>query len=60
MSDSKVTKVTRQSYGSRIMQSIRGILFGVVLVVIAFPLLFWNEGRAVQTAKSHRGRLFAE
>ncbi len=52
MSDSKVTKVTRQSYGSRIMQSIRGVLFGVVLVVIAFPLLFWNEGRAVQTAKS--------
>lgn len=52
MSSSSRTEVTRQSYGSRIMGSIRGILLGVVLALIAFPLLFWNEGRAVRTAKS--------
>jgi hypothetical protein len=28
------------------------VLIGVVLFVVAFPLLWWNEGRAVQTAKS--------
>ncbi len=52
MSSSTRTEVTRKGYGSRIMESIRGILVGVLLVVIAIPLLFWNEGRAVQTAKS--------
>jgi Transmembrane protein 43 len=39
------------SYGSRIGQSIVGALFGMVLFLIAFPLLFWNEGRAVRDAK---------
>jgi hypothetical protein len=34
------------------MESIKGILIGFVMFIIAFPLLFWNEGRAVQTAKS--------
>jgi hypothetical protein len=28
------------------------VLIGFVLFVAAFPLLFWNEGRAVQTARS--------
>jgi hypothetical protein len=27
-------------------------LFGLVLFVVAFPILFWNEGRAVRTARS--------
>ena len=29
-----------------------GFLFGVVLFLAAFPLLFWNEGNAVQTARA--------
>jgi hypothetical protein len=41
-----------RSWGSRLMESIKGILIGFVMFIVAFPLLFWNEGRAVQTAKS--------
>jgi Transmembrane protein 43 len=28
----------------------RGTVFGVVLLIAAFPLLYWNEGRAIQSA----------
>jgi hypothetical protein len=52
MSQHQYTKVTRQGWGSRIAESIKGIATGAILVLVAFPLLFWNEGRAVQTAKS--------
>lgn len=34
------------------MSAIGGVLVGIVLFLVAFPLLFWNEGRAVQTAQS--------
>ena len=44
--------VQTQGYGSRLVESIKGVLFGVVLFAISFPLLWWNEGRAVQTARS--------
>jgi hypothetical protein len=46
------TEYGGRSWGSRLMESIKGILFGFVMFIVAFPLLFWNEGRAVQTAKS--------
>jgi Transmembrane protein 43 len=46
------TKVTHQSWGSRIGGSFKGIIIGLLLFVIAFPLLFWNEGRAVKMHKS--------
>lgn len=39
------------SWGSRIMDSIKGVLFGLALFLGSFVLLFWNEGRAVQTAR---------
>lgn len=45
------TEVSSQGWLSRIGESIKGILVGFVAVLIAFPLLFWNEGRAVKTAK---------
>ncbi len=51
MSDS-FTHVSHQSWGSRLGNSIKGILFGLFLFIIAFPLLFWNEGRAIETEKS--------
>jgi len=51
MSD-EVTDVSSQGWLSRIGESIKGILVGGVLFLLAFPLLWWNEGRAVQTYKS--------
>jgi len=48
----RYTQVTTTSWGKRIGGSFKGILFGVFLVVAAFGLLFWNEGRAVKTRKT--------
>lgn len=45
------TEVSSQGWLSRIGGSIKGVLAGLIAVVIAVPLLFWNEGRAVTTAK---------
>ena len=39
------THVTRHGYGSRIMKSIKGIFIGILLFVISFGVLYWNEGR---------------
>ena len=44
-------EVTKTSYGSRLGSSLKGILTGLVLFVAATCLLWWNEGRAVKTAK---------
>lgn len=52
MSDDRFTEVTSQSWFSRIGGAIKGILLGLMLFVVAFPLLFWNEGRSVTTYKS--------
>lgn len=45
-------EVTTRSWFSRIGGSIAGMLFGLVLLLVGIVLLFWNEGRAVTTAKS--------
>lgn len=47
-----ITEVTSESWFSRLMGSIKSVVFGLVLFGLSFPLLFWNEGRAVRTAKS--------
>ena len=52
MSNDSFTEVSSESWFSRIGGAIKGVLVGIVLFVLAFPVLFWNEGRAVQTAKS--------
>jgi hypothetical protein len=53
MSDTdSFTEITSTSWLSRIGQSIVGVLFGIVLILGSAGLLFWNEGRAVQTARS--------
>ncbi len=52
MSEDRFTEVTNQSWFSRIGGAFKGILMGLVLFVVAFPLLFWNEGRAVKTHKT--------
>ena len=42
------TESTTQSWFSRIGNAFKGILVGLVLFVVSFPLLFWNEGNAVR------------
>jgi Transmembrane protein 43 len=51
MSDS-FTEVTTKSWTSRIGESIKGVLVGLVLIAGSSWFLFWNEGRAVQTQRS--------
>lgn len=46
------TVVTRQSWFSRIGGAFKGILIGIILVLVAFFVLFKNEGRAVQRHKT--------
>lgn len=52
MSSDTYTEVTETSWFSRLGSSIKGIGFGILLFLVAFPLLFWNEGRAVKTARA--------
>ena len=47
-----VTETTTVSWGSRLGSSIKGVLAGLALFVIGFPVLFWNEGNSVKTAKA--------
>jgi hypothetical protein len=46
------TEVTRRSWGEKIAGSLIGLVLGPLLVIGACVALFWNEGRAVQTARS--------
>ena len=46
------SEVSSESWFGRIGNSIKGILFGIILIPISVLLLSWNEGRAVTTAKS--------
>lgn len=46
------SNVTDVSWFTRLKDSIKSVAVGVVLFLAAFPLLWWNESRAVQTAKS--------
>ncbi|MCC2097547.1 MAG: TMEM43 family protein [Hyphomicrobiales bacterium] len=44
------SETTSRSWFQRIGDSIKGILVGLLLVVVSGGLLFWNEGRAAKTA----------
>jgi Transmembrane protein 43 len=46
------TETTHQSWLSRLGQSLMGVLIGIALIVGSTILIFWNEGRAVQTERS--------
>lgn len=46
------TETSRQSWFSRLGGAFKGILFGLVLFLLSFIFLFWNEGRAVERYKS--------
>jgi hypothetical protein len=47
-----VTEVTETSWLKRIGQSIAGVIFGLLFIAGSCVLIFWNEGRAVITARS--------
>ena len=52
MSEDSFTETVSTGWFSRIGDSIKGILFGLLLVIVAFPVLFINEGCAVKTRKT--------
>lgn len=45
------TETTTTSYGGRIWNSIAGAFIGVLLIIGSVTLLWWNEGRTIDTAK---------
>jgi len=47
--DNNFTEVSSTGWFARIGNAIAGVVVGIILVVIAFPLLWWNEGRSVHT-----------
>ncbi|MBE1208288.1 TMEM43 family protein [Aminobacter carboxidus] len=51
MSD-QFREVTSVSWFGRIRRSVGGVLVGLILVLAMVAVLFWNEGRAVITARS--------
>ena len=42
------SETTSQGFGQRIKSSFAGIVVGLGMFVAAFPLQWWNEGRAVR------------
>lgn len=52
MSTDRFSVVSHESWFSRIGGAIKGVLMGLFLFIVAFPLLFWNEGRSVKQYKT--------
>ncbi len=46
------TETTKVGWGARLGTSIRGVIFGLILFVIGFPVLFKNEGNYRKTAQT--------
>ena len=46
------TETTSVSWFGRLRNSVGGVVIGLVLIIGMVVLLFWNEGRAVTTARS--------
>ena len=47
-----VSDTTHKSWFQRVMDSFVGAVVGIVLFLVSFVILFWNEGRAVNTARA--------
>jgi len=52
MSENSYTVTSSTGWFGRIGASIKGVLFGLLMIVVSLPVLFLNEGRAVDTRKS--------
>jgi hypothetical protein len=51
MSDQFI-ETTTTSWGKRIIQSLKGIVFGLLFFIGSFCLIWWNEGRSVARIKT--------
>lgn len=51
-SSTPISQVEKRSWLQRLGSSIKGVVTGLVLFVIAFPLIIWNEAREIQTYRS--------
>ncbi len=47
----QVTEVSSTSWLSRLGQAIGGVFVGLIAILVAVVLLFWNEGRTIKTAQ---------
>jgi hypothetical protein len=47
MARNSYTEVTKKGFGKRLSESISGAILGGIMFIAAFPLLWWNEGRAI-------------
>ena len=47
-----VTETTTESWTSRLGGAVKGVVAGLALFILGFPVLFWNEGNSVKTAKA--------
>ncbi|WP_237151827.1 TMEM43 family protein [Oryzibacter oryziterrae] len=52
MSNDRIVEVTQTSWLSRIKNALAGIVIGLILIPVSLGVMFWNEGRAVVTARS--------
>lgn len=48
----EVTEIQRTGWLTRVGRSVTGAVIGLAMIVGAGVLLFWNEGRAIETAQS--------
>ncbi|XP_031566378.1 transmembrane protein 43-like [Actinia tenebrosa] len=49
-SHTRLTYKDNPGFLDRLQSSCGATVFGILLVIFAFPVLYWNEGRAVETA----------
>lgn len=52
MSENSHTVTSSTGWFGRIGGAIKGLIVGLILIVVSFPVLFLNEGRAVKTQKT--------
>lgn len=52
MAADSFTVTESRGWGSRLGNSFKGLIIGLILFGISFPLLWWNEGRAVARYKT--------